>query len=684
MFYQLKMIRKKSKPPIWRRAYVPSNITFAQMALILEELLEFPKSDQFEYEFLQAKARVTEWHEKDGDIEDYQYDYLNAPDTYVNTWFGNEKWFSFRIRDRQDLPVYRVEIEKLLDNIVSAQSQIPLNYPLLLKEVSPEDDEYWHMFTKINDILQSRYFLKERDANYPCFAEVVRNVDKKHAGIGFSVELIDRDTHNHDSTMTKMREVGKSAVLLAALFESDDLADKLGFDRTTGTFTASPEEVERASEEVWDKYRDYLMENIERQLGQTDFDESESFQQNVTLREMLSAYSKKELMDIADDLRISLSAKRKDKMASEIAEYLLEPNVMRGELLTVTEEELDAFEKAMDKGYYLPEEEEITLLGPLYELNYIAIYTNGFFEVPEDVTAAYSVLKRDGYRDFHVKAAWMYSCLRAFDAIHVVAPMNVLYRMYKRQKPSGSTYDNFKELLGQIPETINPCCEIDGRIVSKSALTEDVYKLVEEHQRDVDYYIPTKKEIMIYAKYGYPSNDKAYHELFRFMQEELDFEEEECNYLCTAAFNNFSSGKMPSDYTDLLEEMDIEFESEDQVNELVMILMRVNNSTRMYELRGHTPNEMMKMGSSQKHAGAPTIVPMSSEAAELLESSRQEIEGMGFTINTDSNADKIPTMGFPDGASGKMVPGVKKIYPNDPCPCGSGKKYKNCCGRKTK
>ena len=24
----------------------------------------------------------------------------------------------------------------------------------------------------------------------------------------------------------------------------------------------------------------------------------------------------------------------------------------------------------------------------------------------------------------------------------------------------------------------------------------------------------------------------------------------------------------------------------------------------------------------------------------------------------------------------------KKIFPNDPCPCGSGKKYKQCCGRK--
>ena len=31
---------------------------------------------------------------------------------------------------------------------------------------------------------------------------------------------------------------------------------------------------------------------------------------------------------------------------------------------------------------------------------------------------------------------------------------------------------------------------------------------------------------------------------------------------------------------------------------------------------------------------------------------------------------------------GEPVVNSKKIYPNDPCPCGSGKKYKKCCGRK--
>lgn len=31
-------------------------------------------------------------------------------------------------------------------------------------------------------------------------------------------------------------------------------------------------------------------------------------------------------------------------------------------------------------------------------------------------------------------------------------------------------------------------------------------------------------------------------------------------------------------------------------------------------------------------------------------------------------------------ASTTVVKG-DKVYPNDPCPCGSGKKYKKCCGR---
>lgn len=46
---------------------------------------------------------------------------------------------------------------------------------------------------------------------------------------------------------------------------------------------------------------------------------------------------------------------------------------------------------------------------------------------------------------------------------------------------------------------------------------------------------------------------------------------------------------------------------------------------------------------------------------------------MGIHVDLESNAAEVPKVGEPVK--------VQKIYPNDPCPCGSGKKYMKCCGR---
>ena len=52
-------------------------------------------------------------------------------------------------------------------------------------------------------------------------------------------------------------------------------------------------------------------------------------------------------------------------------------------------------------------------------------------------------------------------------------------------------------------------------------------------------------------------------------------------------------------------------------------------------------------------------------------------------MDLDYNADEITIMSMPDGISGKKtVVGKKKVYPNNLCPCGSGKKYKKCYGKK--
>ena len=52
---------------------------------------------------------------------------------------------------------------------------------------------------------------------------------------------------------------------------------------------------------------------------------------------------------------------------------------------------------------------------------------------------------------------------------------------------------------------------------------------------------------------------------------------------------------------------------------------------------------------------------------------RQNLEAQEVKGNTNSGADKV--------AKSRTIKKDKKIGRNDPCTCGSGKKYKNCCGR---
>ncbi len=45
------------------------------------------------------------------------------------------------------------------------------------------------------------------------------------------------------------------------------------------------------------------------------------------------------------------------------------------------------------------------------------------------------------------------------------------------------------------------------------------------------------------------------------------------------------------------------------------------------------------------------------------------------------DADTRKTL-YKEQKSSTTIVKEQKVYPNDPCPCGSGKKYKKCCGRK--
>ena len=72
---------------------------------------------------------------------------------------------------------------------------------------------------------------------------------------------------------------------------------------------------------------------------------------------------------------------------------------------------------------------------------------------------------------------------------------------------------------------------------------------------------------------------------------------------------------------------------------------------------------------------------------EMLESIQQDTVRLLFHVRVEQKVEReqvaeVTGTNKDEEAKGPVRRAQQKVYPNDPCPCGSGKKYKQCCGRK--
>ncbi len=72
---------------------------------------------------------------------------------------------------------------------------------------------------------------------------------------------------------------------------------------------------------------------------------------------------------------------------------------------------------------------------------------------------------------------------------------------------------------------------------------------------------------------------------------------------------------------------------------------------------------------------------------EMIASAQEETIRTLYHVQTEQKAEReevAKVTGTNKDETAQRTPkqrNAKKIYPNDPCPCGSGQKYKNCCGK---
>ena len=416
----------------------------------------------------------------------------------------------------------------------------------------------------------------------------------------------------------------------------------------------------------------------------------------MLLREYLTKYTKEELLDQARSFEIrKCSGLRKADLIDTIVDTFCTEEMLRSRLACLTKEQMDLFRKACISPTAVSVNEVVDAM-KLYR------YWIGYFEEPtdrfcvfEDVAVAFSKVDDESFRRKQCRKGWMVKCIHFFIQYYGIAPIEVIYEMY-RQKVKCSI-DEMIEMLWEMPVDIvesclftmdrigmkgwskeNPLYSEKGIFVHLQLFEDEEFDYLLRQQKDKDFYIPSAQQIDEICRIGYEASSSEYKKLESFFIKKLRLPYEQAVTWCLQVWANSYEGESPLKIINKMTEANIEFE-EKMINELLELVMAAHNNTRMKENRGYKPSEMARKMPIDK---MPTIVPASSKAAAILMDAAPQLQAMGVPVDLNGNTDVIYTTMFPRGLSEEPIRVEKKIYPNDPCPCGSGKKYKKCCGKK--
>ncbi len=247
--------------------------------------------------------------------------------------------------------------------------------------------------------------------------------------------------------------------------------------------------------------------------------------------------------------------------------------------------------------------------------------------------------------------------------------------------------EELEKLCNEFPDDMTECHMEEGQrfIVAEYLAYSDRYKDLLDIQAGKDFYIPNEQEVRDYARNLYLSQKPAYQNFREFLQHEIGMTYDEAD---AEALEIWDKIQFDIDFTEIVQYIIDVYEDlldDTKIEEIIQLLQELNNNTRMQIHRGHTPNEMMRKGMEEGcFSQRPIVVPGSTETANLLKSASEELKEMGICVDFDSNAAIVPNNSSQNNVSGQVANSFKKIYPNDPCPCGSGKKFKKCCGRHDK
>ena len=358
--------------------------------------------------------------------------------------------------------------------------------------------------------------------------------------------------------------------------------------------------------------------------------------ENISLKEALGQWTVTELRALASANSVkSPSRLRKEPLIDAVASALLEQDRMREVLLALEPADWGIFLRAAEVGIFHPKKTDSGCGLALQNLGYLYRIREAGKEsyiVPEEVRAVYRELIAEGFRAQKERADLIHAYAMAAVNLYGVISQEDLIRLFNTQNGKKITEE---ELFSVLIRHISLGC---GYALWEEYLVNDAFEAnnyqdvpdLLKRIGDKPRYIPPKQEFLKYADPDYyeqvPEAALMRHYLLQDAELEPDLADEVLSELHFAIVLEAK----PQQLLNILRDYEVPLPG-GHMQIVLDILFGMSNTTRLWSNNGLTPNELF----------------------ERYE--RQHLR-------------KLPS---------KAV----KIGRNDPCPCGSGKKYKRCCGR---
>ena len=267
--------------------------------------------------------------------------------------------------------------------------------------------------------------------------------------------------------------------------------------------------------------------------------------------------------------------------------------------------------------------------------------------IPDEVRTAYEEVRSDELILRWRKRNWMYKCIEAGKYLYGVMTYDALKNLFALRYP-GAGIAEVMEIFDSTPSYCQWFTERDGKLVLNGFEQNDYYKYLEEQvQGDVSFYVPTAEEVEELYEQGSLISRESHQKIREFIEKTFGCDPDTAALKVHDLYETVNNHMRVNDAVEAFihggtgvedEEGDtFEFESYEDRFKFTELYIEMSRECRIRDNRGHDYYEMVAI-MSLKNSGSPAV------------------------------------------KSSTPVKRVK-IGRNDPCPCGSGKKYKNCCGR---